>query len=200
MIAGVALGMSMAADVNKLPRRDKLEDAPASRQELERWMNASGTAFKVTTNDTGRVEFGVSLRGMNEVYPTLVVKLYAEEDYIVSRCELPVFIQKERCDALIRLFDECKAQAPAFTYVVDREKGRAWCESTTPIGLCGDPLHCDGCWRAFVNLAILRVAREIGSCARKVAQIVGEDGAADEARDPQNKQSGAYMTQGIQSK
>ena len=83
MIAGVALGMSMAADVNKLPRRDKLEDAPASRQELERWMNASGTAFKVTTNDTGRVEFGVSLRGMNEVYPTLVVKLYAEEDYIV---------------------------------------------------------------------------------------------------------------------
>lgn len=148
-------------------------------QELERWMNASRTAFTAVTNGIGRVEFDVSLLGMAGVYPTLTVKLYAEEDYIVSRCELPVIIQTENCDALIRLFDGRTAQAPAFTYKVDRIKGLAWCESITPLGLCGDPLHCDSCRRAFVNLAIMRVAREIGSCSKEIAQIVGVDGAGN---------------------
>ena len=148
-------------------------------QTLERWMNASRTAFAITTNSMGRVEFDVSLVNMNGVYPTLTVKLYAEEDYIVSCCELPVLIQKEHCDALVQLFDGRKALAPAFTYKVDRVKGRAWCESTTPIGFFGDPLHCDGCRRTFVNFAILRVAREIGSCSSEIAQIVGADGAGN---------------------
>ena len=116
-------------------------------QTLERWMKHSRTVFRTMTNDNGRVEFDVSLWDMGEVYPTLTVKLYAEEDYVVSRCELPVFILKEHYDALVRLFDGRMAQAPAFTYKLDRAKGRAWCESTTPMGLCGDPLHCDDCRR-----------------------------------------------------
>ena len=153
--------------------------SPTGGQALERWMKFSRTAFRTITNDTGRVEFDVPLRGMGAVYPTLTVKLYVEEDYIASRCELPVFILKEHCDALVRLFDSRMAQVPAFTYKLDRAKGRAWCESTTPIGMCGDPLHCDGCRQAFVNLAIMRVAREIGACSREIAQIVGVDGAGN---------------------
>ena len=148
-------------------------------QELEHWMRLSRTAFRSMTNETGRVEFDVSLWDMDEVYPTLTVKLYAEKDYIVSRCELPVFILKDRYDALVRLFDGRTAQAPAFTYKLDRAKGRAWCETMTPIGLCGNPVHCDNCRRAFVNLAILRVAREIGSCSSEIAKIIGVDGVGD---------------------
>ena len=151
----------------------------AGEQKLASWMDLSRTAFTVTTNGTGRVEFDVSLVDMNDVYPTLTVKLYVEENYIVSRCELPVFIMKEHYDALVRLFDGRTDQAPAFTYKLDRSKGRAWCECATPIGLCSDPVHCENCRRAFVNLAILRVAREIGSCSGKIAQIVGVDGAGN---------------------
>lgn len=161
------------------PEDSSNQQLETNGQELEHWMEISRTAFRTMTNETGRVEFDVSLWDMNEVYPTLTVKLYAEEDYIVSRCELPVFILKDRYDALVRLFDGRTAQAPAFTYKLDRAKGRAWCESTTPIGLCGDPLHCDNCRRSFVNLAIMRVAMEIGSCAREIAQIVGVDGVGN---------------------
>ena len=173
--------MTACAGCLALKAETRSDDPPSATngQEFERWMNASRTAFMVVTNSIGRVEFDVSLLGMAGVYPTLTVKLYAEEDYIVSRCELPVIIQAENCDALIRLFDGRTAQAPAFTYKVDRIKGLAWCESTTPIGLCGDPLHCDSCRRAFVNLAIMRVAREIGSCSKEIAQIVGVDGAGN---------------------
>ena len=173
--------MTACAGCLALKAETQSDDPPSTTngQELERWMNASRTAFTAVTNSIGRVEFDVSLLGMAGVYPTLTVKLYAEEDYIVSRCELPVIIQAENCDALIRLFDGRTAQAPAFTYKVDRIKGLAWCESTTPIGLCGDPLHCDSCHRAFVNLAIMRVAREIGSCSKEIAQIVGVDGAGN---------------------
>ena len=155
------------------------QSSATNGQELVCWMNASRIAYKAITNVSGRLEFDVSLWDMGEVYPTLSVKLHAEEDCIVSCCELPVHIQNEHCDALVRLFNGRTTQAPAFTYKVDRANGRAWCESTTPIGLCGDPLHCDGCRRAFVNLAIMRVAREIGSCSREIAQIVGVDGAGD---------------------
>ena len=155
------------------------QSSATNGQELVCWMNASRIAYKAITNASGRVEFDVSLWDMGEVYPTLSVKLHAEEDCIVSCCELPVHIQNEHCDALVRLFNGRTTQAPAFTYKVDRANGRAWCESTTPIGLCGDPLHCDGCRRAFVNLAIMRVAREIGACSREIAQIVGVDGAGD---------------------
>ena len=148
-------------------------------QKLECWMKASRTVFKAVTNVAEGVEFDVSLRGMAGVYPTLTVKLYVNDRHIVSQCELPVFIQDERYEALVRLFDECMSQAPAFTYRLDRKRGRAWCESMTPIGLCGDPLHCDNCRMAFVNLVILRVAREIGSCSGRIAQIVGVDGAGN---------------------
>lgn len=148
-------------------------------QTLERWMKVSRTAFKAVTNDTGRVEFDVSLWEMGDVYPTLTVNLHSEGAHIVSRCEFPVFVRKEHYDALVRLFDGRTAYAPAFSFKLDRAKGRAWCESTTPIGLCGDPLHCDGCRRAFVNLAIFRVAREVGSCSSEIAKIVGVDGAGD---------------------
>ena len=148
-------------------------------QQLERWMKDSRTVFKAVTNAAGGVEFDVSLWGMAGVYPTLNVRLHVKEGYIVSRCELPVFIQEKCYEALVRLFDECMSQAPAFTFRLDRERGRAWCESMTPMGLCGDPLHCDGCRRAFVNLAILRVAREIGSCSGRIASIVGVDGAGN---------------------
>ena len=153
--------------------------SPHDEQKLECWMNVSRTAFKATTNAAGGVEFDVSLWGMAGVYPTLTVKLYAKEGHIVSRCELPVFIQEERCEALVRLFGECMSRAPAFTYRLDRKSGRAWCETMTPFGLCGDPLHCDDCRQAFVDLAILRVAREIGSCSGGIAQIVGVDGAGN---------------------
>ena len=182
VVTRLFIGMMTACAGCLALKAETQSDDPSSTtngQELERWMNASGTAFTAVTNSIGRVEFDVSLLGMAGVYPTLTVKLYAEEDYIVSRCELPVIIQAENCDALIRLFDGRTAQAPAFTYKVDRIKGLAWCESTTPIGLCGDPLHCDSCRRAFVNLAIMRVAREIGSCSKEIAQIVGVDGAGN---------------------
>lgn len=173
--------MTACAGCLALKAETQSDDPPSAtnEQEFERWMNASRTAFMVVTNSIGKVEFDVSLWGMAGVYPTLTVKLYAEEDYIVSRCELPVIIQAENCDALIRLFDGRTAQAPAFNYKVDRIKGRAWCESITPIGLCGNPLHCDSYRRAFVNLAIMRVAREIGSCSKEIAQIVGVDGAGN---------------------
>ncbi len=153
--------------------------SPHDEQKLECWMNVSRTAFKAMTNAAGRVVFDVSLRNMAGVYPTLTVKLYVKEGHIVSRCELPVFIQEACYEALVRLFDERMSQVPAFTYRLDRKSGRAWCESTTPIGLCGNPPHCDSCRRAFVNLAILRVAREIGSCSGGVARIVGVDGAGN---------------------
>lgn len=182
VVTRLFIGMMTACAGCLALKAETQSDDPSSTtngQELERWMNASRTAFAAVTNSIGRVEFDVSLLGMAGVYPTLTVKLYAEEDYIVSRCELPVIIQAENCDALIRLFDGRTAQAPAFTYKVDRIKGLAWCESTTPIGLCGDPLHCDSCRRAFVNLAIMRVAREIGSCSKEIAQIVGVDGAGN---------------------
>ena len=182
VVTRLFIGMMTACAGCLALKAETQSDDPSSTtngQELERWMNASRTAFTAVTNSIGRVEFDVSLLGMAGVYPTLTVKLHAEEDYIVSRCELPVIIQAENCDALIRLFDGRTAQAPAFTYKVDRIKGLAWCESTTPIGLCGDPLHCDSCRRAFVNLAIMRVAREIGSCSKEIAQIVGVDGAGN---------------------
>lgn len=182
VVTRLFIGMMTACAGCLALKAETQSDDPSSTtngQELERWMNASRTAFTAVTNSIGRVEFDVSLLGMAGVYPTLTVKLYAEEDYIVSRCELPVIIQAEKCDALIRLFDGRTAQAPAFNYKVDRIKGRAWYESITPIGLCGDPLHCDSCRRAFVNLAIMRVAREIGSCSKEIAQIVGVDGAGN---------------------
>ena len=156
-----------------------VQSATQDGQQLECWMKDSRTAFKAVTNAAGGVEFDVSLQGMAGVYPTFTVKLFAKEDHIVSRCELPVFIQESCYEALVRLFEECMSQAPAFTFRLDRERGRAWCESMTPMGLCGDPLHCDGCRRAFVNLAILRVAREIGSCSDRIASIVGVDGAGN---------------------
>ena len=182
VVTRLFIGMMTACAGCLALKAETQSDDPSSTtngQELERWMNASRTAFTAATNSIGRVEFDVSLLGMAGVYPTLTVKLYAEEDYIVSRCELPVMIQAENCDALLRLFDGRTAQAPAFTYKVDRIKGLAWCESITPLGLCGDPLHCDSCRRAFVNLAIMRVAREIGSCSKEIAQIVGVDGAGN---------------------
>lgn len=163
----------------KAESKSPSQSSAINGQVLVRWMNASKTAYKAITNDLGRVEFDVSLWDMGEVYPTLSVKLHAEKDCIVSCCELPVHIQNEHCDALVRLFNGRTTQAHAFTYKVDRANGRAWCESTTPIGLCGDPLHCDDCRRTFVNLAIMRVAREIGSCAKEISQIVGVDGAGD---------------------
>lgn len=48
-------------------------------QELECWMDVSGTAFEAVTNAAGRVEFDVSLWDMAGVYPTLTVKLYVKE-------------------------------------------------------------------------------------------------------------------------
>ena len=175
------MAMAVLAGCLALKAETQLAVQPSTHdeQKLESWMNVSRTAFTAVTNAAGEVEFDVSLWDMAGVYPTLTVKLYAKEDHVVSRCELPIFIQEGSYEALVRLFDECMSQAPAFTYRLDRKRGRAWCECTTPIGLCGDPLHCDNCRGAFVNLAILRVAREIGSCSGRIAQIVGVDGAGN---------------------
>lgn len=178
LFAGLAIVCAGALSL-KAGSQSPSPSSATNGQELVCWMNASRIAYKSLTNVSGRVEFDVSLWDMGEVYPTLSVKLHAEEDCIVSCCELPVHIQKKHCEALVRLFNGRTAQAPAFTYNVDRANGRAWCESATPIGLCGDPLHCDDCRRTFVNLAIMRVAREIGSCSKEIAQIVGVDGAGD---------------------
>lgn len=171
----------MCAGCLALKAEPQLAVRPSTHDEqvLECWMDVSRTAFETVTNAAGRVEFDVSLWDMAGVYPTLTVKLYVKDGHIVSRCELPVFIQEKCYEALVRLFDEYMSQAPAFTFRLDRKRGRAWCECMTPMGLCGNPLHCDSCRRAFVNLAILRVAREIGSCSGRIAQIVGVDGAGN---------------------
>ena len=184
MFAGVVLEASVMVVctgclVLKAESQSPVRPSPTGVQQLECWMKHSKIAFSTMTNDIGRVEFDVSLWDMNDVYPTLTVKLHVEENCIVSRCEFPVFIQNMHCDALVRLFDGRMAQAPAFTYKLDRAKGRAWCEGTTPIGLCGDPLHCEKCLQVFVDLVVLRVAREIGSCSSSVAKIVGVDGSGN---------------------
>ena len=182
LLAGVVTGAFIAALSGSLPKRSLPAAAPAKRdnaEELDVWMGASMTAFKATTNDAGRIEYDVSLWDMNAVYPTLTVRLYAEENHIVSRCEFPVFVREACCERIVRLFDGCMEKASAFKYGLDQSNGRAWCECTTPFGMCGDPTHCDGCRRSFANLAIYRVAREVGSSAPEVAKIVGMDGEGD---------------------